>query len=312
MKSERRHHLERNELADRIGSGLNSVQSIMPMILGGLVILVIGSIAWGLYSGSVKKKEAEAWTEYYFNLTGGDGESFLDVADEFPTSSAAGWAQQTAGDSYLEKGIEALYRNRSEGERLITQAIEAFEEVEQTTQNEQLRAKALLGLAQGHESLGELEEAKSYYQQFVATTSPPRMLSAANERLAFINSETGKQFYSWFDNLDPKPDAPIQLPNNLSLPPAQPNLQFEPPTSGSDSAANPSAPSASTAAPGQAEINPADLPAIPKMEIQPQGDATSTDELKLPAAGGPVSPPDAGAQDTPVESTTDTPASDDS
>lgn len=283
MKSERRHELERNELADRLGSGIQTVQPMLPIVLGAIAILIVGSIGWGLYSSNAQKQEGNAWTEYYFNLTGADADTFLDVADAFPKSAAAGWARQTAGDSYLERGIEAIYRNRSEGEDLIEQAIAAFEEVENSP-NDELRSKALFGLANAHETLGHVEEATKYYQQFIGTDSPPKLLSTANERLAFLNSEEGKEFYAWFGTLDPKPDAPISLPSDFQFPPTGPgDMQFAP-TDSSSSTVAPAAP--------MAEIDPSQLPALPSGEITiPESDGSELDlELpqQSPAAGEPA------------------------
>lgn len=283
MNNERRHQLEQNELANRLGDGMQSVQSVLPLLLGGIAILAVGSIGWGLYSSSSKKKEAIAWTEYYFNLSSGEADAFLDVAEGFPTSIASGWARQTAGNGFLQRGIVALYQNRSEGEKLLGQAIEAFEDVESSAQSPELRAKALLGLAQAHESLGNMDEATSYYEQFTTTSSPPRQLNAANERLEFLSSDTGKNFYAWFNTLDPKPDSAIELPGDLTLPPTMQNngLEFGPTDSTSS---NP------VTEENTPEIDTSSLPALPNMNAdQPPASATPGE---LPPAVGIVPVPE--------------------
>jgi hypothetical protein len=255
MKSERRHQLEQNELADRLGSGIAATQSYLPMILGGLGVLVVGAIAWGIYSSSSEKKTAVAWTEFYFNLASGDAESYVDLAQEFPASSAAGWARLVAGDNFLQRGIESLYRNKAEGVALIEQAIDAFEEVEQDSTTTELRTKALLGLAQANESLGKLEEAANFYQQVAKSTTHSGILREANERLSFLASESGKEFYAWFGKLDPKPDAPIELPSDMQSPPLIPDLQFGP----SDADTSPAADDV------QAEIDASTLSPLPDL-----------------------------------------------
>ena len=294
MKSERRHELQKNELADRLASGIESSRSLLPAILGGLAIVAIGAISWGIYSGYSKSQSSAAWTEFYFNLTGGDADSFVDLANDHPGSAAAGWARQVAGDNYLQRGIASMYRNRAEAKDLLAKAIEAFEDVDQGAGNPELRAKALLGLAQAHESLGETDEAASYYQQLAKVATQPGMISEANQRLAFVTSDSGKSFYAWFSQLDPKPDAPITLPSDLSLPPTSPDLQFGP----SDTELNSSfAPvdglipeaSSTEATPIDTSSAP-DLPAagsVPALEPQdeaPAGtaEAAATAELELP------------------------------
>ncbi len=287
MKSERRHELEKNILADRLGGGLQAAQPVMPMILGAIAILVVGSLGWGIYSSTAKKKSASAWTEYYFNLTGSDPGQFVDVADDFPSSSAAGWARLTAGNMYLEQGVEAIYRNRAEGEKLLNQAIEAFEDTDLASAAPQLRHKSQFGLAQAYEALGDLDQAAKYYEQVSSSTAYPALVADAKERLTFVSSDAGKSFYAWFDTLDPKPDAPIQLPSNLSLPPTSPgDLEFgdlplnlpaggdAPGESGSETpAADPAA---------GLQLDPATLPELPDTSQSPSG---SGGESEAPAAG---------------------------
>ena len=239
MKSERRHDLEKNELADKIGSGIQSAQSILPLVVGIIAVLALGGLGWGLYSNSLKQKAATAWTEYYFQLSGGDAESFETVAEDFPESSAGRWAWQTAGNNYLARGLEAIYRDRAEGVDFLNKAIAAFEKVSDGADPE-LQNKANFALGQAYESLGKLETAAEYYEKVTNSTAFPALVDQARGRLAFVTSDRGKSFYTWFDKLDPKPDAPIQLPADLSLPPGSPDLEFS----------------------GSASIDPGDLPEL--------------------------------------------------
>lgn len=228
MKSERRHELQKNELADRLASGIESTRALLPVIGIVLAVMLVGAIAWGVYNRYSRGQASAAWTDFYFNLTSGDADSFNDLAADYPRSAAAGWAQQVAGDAFLQRGIASMYRNRTEAKELIGKAIAAFEKVDQAASNPELRAKALLGLAQAHESLGDVDQAASFYQQLSKVASQPGLVNEANQRLAFVTSDAGKSFYTWFSQLDPKPDAPITLPSDLSLPPASPDLEFGP------------------------------------------------------------------------------------
>lgn len=228
MKSERRHELQKNELADRLASGIESTRSLLPVIGIVLAVMLVGAIGWGVYNRYSRGQASAAWTDFYFNLTSGDADSFNDLAADYPRSPAAGWAQQVAGDAFLQRGIASMYRNRTEAKELIGKAIAAFESVDQAASNPELRAKALLGLAQAHETLGDVDQAASFYQQLSKVATQPGLVNEANQRLAFVTSDTGKSFYTWFSQLDPKPDAPITLPSDLSLPPAIPDLEFGP------------------------------------------------------------------------------------
>lgn len=271
--------------AVRSGDGLEAVQNYLPWIIGGAAVLLVGSIGWGLYSSAAEKKSAQAWADYYFNLTGNDSDSFVDLAEEHPGSAAADWALVTAGSGYLEKGLDQIYVNKSEGEAQIKLAIEQFEEVS-SSDNPELRAKALMGLAQANESLGNVEEAAGFYEEVGKVASQPRILALASERRNFLDSDTGKEFYAWFKKQDPKPDAPIELPDNLMQPPSGPDIDFS-----SD----------------PIEVAPSELPAQPNLDAA-TGETEAT--IELPELSGSDGEPAAGAQDTPGEPkvNTDAPA----
>ena len=275
----RRHELEKNELADRLGTGVSAVQPALPFILGGIAVLVVGSLGWGLYSSSAKKKQAVAWTEYYFTISERDGDSFLDLADEYPNSKAAGWARQTAGASYLDEGIEAIYRNKDEGVGLLKQAIEAFNGVLDASPSEELRGKALLGLARAHETLAEVDEALGFYQDFSASSAATgRLQIMANERIQFLRSDAGKEFYAWFAEQDPKPDAAIELPSGLDSPPT-----FDGSPLNFDSTSEGSAPSSGAPVAPATEIDTENLPDLPNMAAEPgENPVTNIDDIKLP------------------------------
>jgi len=277
MKSDRRHELEKNILADRLGGGIQAARPVLPIVFGTLAIAVVGLIGWGVYSASVSNKAATAWTEYYFNLTSTDADAFVDVAETFPNSKAAMWAHQTAGSSYLERGIEALYRNRAEGEKLLNQAIEAFE-IASTSKQAELSNKAHFGLAQAHEALGQIDQATDHYEKVVDSNAYQAMIDSAKQRLAFISSTDGRGFYAWFNKLDPKPNAPIQLPDNLSMPPRTPgDMKFDPISGGTGfqlpqaSEENPNAPPQAT------EVDPSNVPELPATTETPDSVPPTTE-----------------------------------
>lgn len=294
MKSERRHDLQNNELATTLGAGIDKVQPFVQYIVGGVVIAAVLAVGWGVYTNFARKSAAAAWTEYYFTLNTGDAESFKAIANDHPGSAAALWAEQTAGDEYLADGIDALYRDRGQGVELLKRAITCYEAVNSKAQQPELRTRALLGLAQAHESLGEIDKAKTLYQQVIAAGLQPAITTMATNRLAFLNSQLGKDFYTWFGKLKPSPALPPKMPGDLNVPPTSPNLKFDTPldTSGLElPKVEPAAPASSpVAAPQGADGKAIELP---KVETAAPAAATPTES---PAP----TPPDAPAVDAPA------------
>ncbi|MEM8736541.1 MAG: hypothetical protein AAGG44_20085, partial [Planctomycetota bacterium] len=102
---------------------------------------------------------------------------------------------------------------------------------------------------------------------------------------------TGKGFYDWFSKLDPKPDAAITLPDNLSLPPTNPDLEFAP-----DGEGEPAAP---------INLEGMELPDLSAPEAKPEA---NIGDLELPnqdeaSSAAPTSDEDAPAAETSTEST---------
>ena len=313
MKSERRHDLQTNELAGTLGSGIEKVQPFVQYVVGGLVIAALAAIGWGVYTSFARKNAAAAWTEYYFTLNTGDAESFKAIADKHPGSAAAVWAQQTAGDEYLADGIDALYRDRGQGTELIKSAIKSFEEVSQAAPSDDLRTRATLGLAQAHEALGEIDKAKDLYQEVISAGLQPAITTVATNRVAFLNSQAGKDFYAWFDKLKPAPAAPPKMPGDLSVPPTSPNLQFDTPALDTSKLELPPAPGTTTApvapAPTGADGKPIELPPATTTAPAetPAALATTAPATEVPAADPPKVDPPAPATEAPAAST-ETPA----
>ena len=303
MKSERRHDLQSNELAHTLGTGIEKVEPFAQYLIGGVVVAALLAVGWGVYSSFAKKSAAAAWTEYYFTLNTGDAESFKAIAADHPGSAAAIWAEQTAGDEYLADGIDALYKDRGQGVELLKKAITSYEAVKSKSQNVELKTRAELGLAQAHESLGEIDKAKTLYQQVISAGLQPAITTVATNRVAFLDSQAGKDFYAWFDKLKPAPAMPPRMPGDLSVPPTSPNLKFDPPVNTKDLELPPtSTPPASTtpAAPPQG----ADGKAIELPKTEPAAPATT--ETPAPATPAPTTPaPAATTEPAPAPVTTE-------
>ncbi len=312
MKSERRHDLQNNELASTLGTGIDKVQPFVQYIVGGVVIAAVLAVGWGVYTSFARKSAAAAWTEYYFTLNTGDAEAFKAIAADHPGSAAAIWAEQTAGDEYLADGIDALYKDRSQGIELLKKAISSYESVSSKTQNSELRTRAELGLAQAYESLGEIEKAKDLYQQVISAGLQPAITSVATSRVAFLNSQAGKDFYSWFDKLKPAPALPPKMPGDLSNPPTSPNLKFDAPidTKGLELPGTPAPAGTSPAGVSPAGTAPAAPPqgadgkAIELPKVEPTAPAeTPAAPAATPPATPPAETPATPAEAKPAEST---------
>jgi tetratricopeptide (TPR) repeat protein len=227
MNNQRRHQLEQNVLANYLERWLSK---LLPLVKPIAITMLAGAAVFAIYSiyqALTSEKSSTAWTQYYFTMDG-DAESFVSLADEFGRTSAGQWARYSAAMDYLREGTDALYTNRPEGVDLIRKAIAELELVKDSSIRE-LRRQARFGLAQAHESLGELEQSASFYESLLDSD----LLAESEredivERVGYLQSPQADQFYSWFNSLEPKSTVGPDLSGDLSTPPDSPGITFDP------------------------------------------------------------------------------------
>ncbi len=292
MKSERRHELQTNYLADHLGSAVASGKPYATYVIGGIVVALFAALAYGIYSSQVAKAGAAAWGDYYFNIGSGDAEIFQQVAQDHSGTVAAHWAKQAWADNKLLEGLDQLYTDRKAAEGTITKAIEAYEDVLSKSYEADLKNRAAMGLAQAYESIGKLDDATKYYKQ-VAAGSQDGFATMANSRLAWIGSGEGKSFYEWFASVKSTPAAQPNIPSDLSKPPTTPDINF------SDMPAIP----ASAAPTGTPPVGapPVAPPTTPPTTPSVEPPATPASATPAPATPAPAEvPPAAPAPATPA------------
>ena len=290
MKSERRHELQTNYLADHLGTAVQTSRPYAMWVAIGIAAVVVLAIAYGIYTTQSAKANAEAWGDYYFNMGAGDAEVFQQVAEDHPNTAAANWAMQAWADNQLLLGLDQIYTNRKQAETTLEGAIDAYEGIIKSARETELKNRASIGLAQSYEALGKLDEATRYYQQ-VTSSSQDGFAGLAAQRLAWIKSGEGKSFYDWFASVRSTPEAPPALPGDLSRPPQSPDINFpqkqnpltlpgtaELPTSGGSS----TTPSGST--PPQGSLPSSSAVNIEPSNIEPSSTGTPTAPAKDEAA----------------------------
>lgn len=303
MNNQRRHDLERNVLADKMGESFDKVQPLYKPILLVVAAALVGFFGYQLIKGQSSKAEAKNWTEFYFNRTSGDAESYAAMGEEFGNTASGQWAHHSAAQGYLRDGIDSIYINRKEGVENVRKAIAEWDKVDDSSIPE-LRFAAKLGLAQAHETLGELDEAVKAYQVVVEMSgSAEDQKKRVNEQIAYLKSPEAKSFYEWFNKLDPKPAAPPTFSGDLGLPPMNPSITLDPTK----------LPAFNTPATNPAPTNP---PATnPPTESTPpaatpsaDAPATTTPATTTPATTTSGTPTQAETPASPPPATTETPA----
>jgi len=304
MKTERRHELQTNVLADWLGKHLEQTQSYSKVIVGVLLLAAAAVVAGTYITRDQASRNQLSWNAYYQALGQRNAEALEDMAQSHAGTSAAVWARQAEADILLADGINALYTSRDRGKELLQQATQAYAAVEAAATDRLLKERAWFGLGQAHESLAELDKARDYYER-IASGSPDSALGKeAKRRADSLSDPATEKWYNWFANqkarpplpgldrlpglsdlpdLGSLPDRPDLPASTASLPPAGPSPKEPAPEGGAAEATVPSSASDSTPAaappaePSSSEPPPAEPPAE---------SANSNQEQEAPAPSG--------------------------
>ncbi len=214
MKSKRRHELQTNDLADRIGHVIERVRPYMTTALAVLVAFAVVVSAWYYLAANREHKMANAWRAYF--SAGADPASDVtlqlsEVADNYADTPAGLWAAQTAADLSLSQGIRMLFSDRAAAETNIAKAKGLYKQVldnKLTKSYPMLLERARFGLAQAHETLNELKEARNFYQLVVDMSPDSPLGKAAKSRLDRLEDPEVEKWYNWFARQEPAPPQP--------------------------------------------------------------------------------------------------------
>jgi len=222
MKSKRRHELQTNELADRLGHWIERVRPYGTTILLGIVG-VIAICSAGYYLLTTRSRiRSDAWQAYL--RAGSDPQVDVasqlgQVADDFGDTSAGVWAAQNAADLEFSRGIRLLFSDRALAETSLNLAKSRYREVLENNVSKtepMLAVRSHLGLAQTHEALNALSEAKKHYQAVATAAKGTSVGDTAEQRLALVDQAEMKNWSNWFANQKPAP--PPTNPSGSSSP----------------------------------------------------------------------------------------------
>lgn len=300
MKSEERHQLQTNVLASELDKRIEQVKPMIGWIVLAVLAVTGVVLVWGVVTSLHDQREAAAWNGFYLASGSGDAAQLEPIIEEYPTSKASAWARQMVADNDLLKGTEALLVDKDEAMESLKKAAEGYEALLAETTDNNILARAQIGLAQAYESMGEVEKATQAWEQVASNNSSEAFAKHAKSRIEWLASSNSKAFYQWFANFKPEPKPQLNLPSNLNSLPGKPDLNlpelpaFTPPATTTPPTDAPAAPPATTETPAT----------TPPATETPAAPATTPPAAETPATETPAAP----AAETPAAPATDTPA----
>lgn len=221
MKSERRHELQQNYLADLLGTQLRKIENYTKLIAVVIVGLVVAAVAWGLYRSAEVGTRSDATLELLQNAGIGDPEALGQVGDRYPNTPAGELAKLYQADVLLANGIAAQFNDREEAETQLADALKRYSEAAGASSDTLIRSRANFGIARTHESLGQVDKAIEAYKNVVSIGESDAMIKAAQQRIEALQNPETQEFLVWFERQDFRPADPSQppmMPSGGSLP----------------------------------------------------------------------------------------------
>ncbi|HND52564.1 MAG TPA: hypothetical protein PLV92_09215 [Pirellulaceae bacterium] len=210
MKSERRHELQTNYLADWVGHQVDSIRPYTRAIAGTIGAIIVIFLVYSFVSHQQFVKAGMAWQSYLLALRERDQDdqaaALQKVARDEGGTPAGVWALQTEADLDLDRGSRLLFTDRDEAVKTLERAEKNFEQVETLAQRDRLLLeRARFGLAQTQECLGKLEKAKQKYESVAKANPEGAFGKLAATRLAALGDKRMSEFYAWFEQQKPAP-----------------------------------------------------------------------------------------------------------
>ena len=207
MKSERRHELERNALADWLG---NLIEKIKPYQNAILALVILGAVTIGAYTLWSRQSEARAeddWNKFHaaWSSTRLNLAAFDRIAEQHPNTRLGLWAATIAADLHLDVGCNLLFADKAGANQELRQAVDLYMRVRQHSRHPMMLERATYGLARAWEAKGDLQQAIERYEDIARTWPDGAYATEAARRAKDLKRPTTKEWYDRFAKFDPKP-----------------------------------------------------------------------------------------------------------
>lgn len=241
MKTERRHELATNDLADWLGDKIEELKPYSTAIWGTILAVVAVIFAFIYWSRNSEARLERTWDSYFNASRENAPEDLKSVAETYPEAPAGLWARLTLADMRLTSGVDALFNDHQASQEALKEAIEAYEFVIKHAPSDSLLVeRATFGLGEAYESQNELDKARTQYETVEKNWPGGAFSTQAKQRLNDLNKPATKQFYDWFAKQEPrkKPatgsglslptgDKPAFDASKLEEHPFQPQIQLD-------------------------------------------------------------------------------------
>jgi len=211
MKSERRHELQHNVLADWLAQTFEALKPYQNVILGIALVGAVALAGWALMSRESQARNTQAWSDLSRAMASGNPSALDDVAENHAGSTVGALAALVSADQRFAEGCRLLFVNKASAMEELNKAVSLYELVLQRRGTPSLWPRATYKLAMAKEAKGtaaEIEEAVKLYEEVAKQWPGCAFAAAAAERAEQLKQPAIKEFYDRFAHFNPKPITP--------------------------------------------------------------------------------------------------------
>jgi hypothetical protein len=229
MKSERRHELQHNELAEWLFKTGEQLKPYQNLILTMVALAVVAVAIYSWWSRTAATRASQAWAELNNGLQVGP-DALANVADENPNTVVGQTARVILGDIHLAEGCKQRFLSMALAQKELSSAIDSYQRVLDKSRSSSLLERATYGMARAKETQGALEDATQHYKEVAEKWPDGAYAAAAKRRLADFQTLDTKLMFGDLRKYEPKP-AFTEEPSALGLPSnfGEPSMPQEPP-----------------------------------------------------------------------------------
>ncbi len=228
MKSERRHELQHNELADwlvKTGEQIKPHQNLILAVVAVAAVVIVGYTWWARHTAT---RTSLAWTDLERAIQSDSPDLIGAVADEYPNTIVGQTASVLLGDFRLAAACNQRFASAMIAERELRAAEGAYSSVMENNLSEELCERATYGMARVRETEGKLDAARQFYSDIVRQWPDGAFATEAKRRLADFEERDTKLMFADLHKYEPKGEF-AEEPGGLGPPPTNSPPAFETP-----------------------------------------------------------------------------------
>lgn len=197
MKSERRHELQHNLLADWLATWAERLKPYQNIVLSAVLLAVVALAGYVLWSRESASRTTQAWDELNAAVDSRDPTALAKVIEDHPDTGVADLAALVSADERLAEGCRQLFVSKATAQNELNKAIELYSLVRGHYGLPAQQERATFGLARAKEAKGDasdIDEAMKLYEE-VAKQPNGAFAAAAAQRLEDLKRPATKELY---------------------------------------------------------------------------------------------------------------------